>query len=136
MLLAPVMQVPFKSNKTVGTFYISLGNFVISNRFIHGYETFDTRGTNISLATGYTILDRIEVKCSDISLYIDSQAVNKKSAQDGSLLPLVRSEILNDLHFVVVITRNLSSGFTHLFPDVKIDLTLEEEIKVYYMLFN
>ena len=123
-LLAPLILVPYKSRKASGTFHISLGNFSVENRFIHGYEAYNTRGTSISLDTSHAILDRMNVQCSDISLFRES--INDGNPQG----PMIRSDVLDDFHFVVVITRNLSLGHSHLFPDVKVKMSLQDEVKV------
>ena len=127
LLLAPLIAFPFKSPKSNGTFYVSLGDFTIDNRFVHGYEAYNTRGTSISLLTAHAILDRIEVQCSSVSVFVDSSCADALANQ-----PMTRSDILTDFHFTLLLTRNLSRGHSHLFPDFKLCLSLEDEIKVFY----
>ena len=110
---------------------MSLGDFKLSNRFIHGYETHDTRGTTISLYTAHAILDRIELHSSNISVYLETSRVGG-ALHVGGTKPLIRSDIIDDMCFDVVITRNLSRGHSHFFPDVKVQLTVEDQVKVLY----
>ena len=125
-LHAPLIIIPYKSPNSSGTIHIDLGDFNISNRFLHGYDVHDTRGSVVSLDSAHTILDRIEIKTS--SIYVCREC-HMKGVAEGIA---VRSDIMDPLEFTAVVTRNLSPGQTLLFPDVSIKLNLENEIQVQY----
>ena len=123
-LVAPLIIIPYSNMNNSGTLHIDLGNFTVSNRFIHGYQVYDTRGSVMSLDTSQAILDRIEITCTSLRIFRESQNGG------GPHGIMVRSDILDDFQFVAVITRNLTTEQTHLFPDVKIRLEIEDNIKV------
>ena len=107
-----------------GTLHIDLGNCNISNRFIHGHQVYDTRGSVISLDISQVILDRIEVTCTSLRVFRESEN------RGGSHSVIKHSDILDDFQFMTVITRNLTAGHIPLFPDIKIKLEVEDSIKV------
>lgn len=123
-LHAPLIIIPYKSPNSNGTIHIDLGDFNISNRFLHGYDIHDTRGSVVSLDSAQTILDRIEVKTS--SIYVCRECYVEGVAEGIA----VRSDIMEPLEFTAVVMRNLCPGQTLLFPDVSIKLNLENEIQV------
>ena len=123
-LHAPLVTVPYKTPHSAGTLHIDMGDFTISNRFFHGYQVHDTKGSVVELDSAQAILDRIEIKSSSIQIYRNSTNVGVAKGV------VVRNDILDTLEFVAVVTRNLSAGQTLLFPLVTVKLDLEDPIKV------
>ena len=104
-----------------GTLHIDLGNCNITNQFIHGHQVCDTRGSVISLDISQVILDRIEVACTSLRVFHESE---------NGIGVIKHSDILDDFQFMIVIIRNLTTGHIPLFPDIKIKLEVEDSIKV------
>lgn len=125
-LSAPHVIIPYSGPTVYGTLHILLGDFTLSNRFVHGYDTIDTRGSVMSLGTAQLILDRMEIKSSSVCVYRESMGVVKGVA--------IRNDILDPLNFTIVVTRNLSPGPTYMFPDVNVRLEINNEIQVRYVM--
>ena len=66
---APLIKIPYSSKADSGTLQVDLGVFRIQNRFFHGYETAQTRGSVVDIGTAQAILDRISVECSSLQVY-------------------------------------------------------------------
>lgn len=66
---APLIKIPYSSQAESGTLHVDLGVFSIQNRFLHGYETSNTRGSVVDIGTAQAILDRISVQCSSLQIY-------------------------------------------------------------------
>ena len=68
-LHAPLIKIPYSSQADSGALHVDLGSFRIRNRFLHGYETSNTRGSVVDIGTAQAILDHIDIECSSLQVY-------------------------------------------------------------------
>lgn len=124
-LHAPHIIIPYTSSTSTGSLHVDLGKFTLSNRFIHVYDLLDTKATSVSLEASQIILDTMEITSSSICVY-------RENASSGVVQGVaIRNKILDSLNFTAIVRRNLSPGKHPLmFPDVKIQLNIENEIQV------
>ncbi len=74
-LHAPLIVVPYRTEATVGEIYIDLGNFRLSNDFVHGSQLM-TAMESMSVRVGKATLDCIRIESSSIQIYRSVLHVN------------------------------------------------------------
>ena len=67
-LRAPLIVVPYHTLTTDGKIFIDLGDFRLSNSFVHGAE-FMSGVESMSIRVGKAVFDKIEIKSSSIQIY-------------------------------------------------------------------
>lgn len=67
---APMIVIPYSiKGGAFGSFHIDLGEFCLSNKFLHGYEVAGTPRSSMSLAVSQAILDNIRIHISRVQIF-------------------------------------------------------------------